>query len=186
MKELMDKKDMERYFQELNRRLAEKGEHGELIMCGGAALAYAYGLRDATFDIDGIYTSNVREVAREMQREMGLNIDWLNDGAKGFMTEQMPFAEVSRYSNLSVKSIEMEPLLAMKLASAREESSDMKDVVKLMRALKITKVDEMMDLVEHYIPKQYHLPKSEYFAIDCVKRYNEMYQRQKRCSKNVR
>lgn len=185
-KKLMTKENMEDYFKELNRRLKEKGEFGELIMCGGAALAYAYDLRDATYDIDGIYTSNIREAAKEMQRDMGLNMDWLNDGVKGFMTEKMPFSEVSSYSNLSIKSIEMEPLLAMKLSSARYDSKDMEDVIKIMKVLKVTKADEMMDLVERYIPKQFQLPKTKYFAIECVQMYNEIHKKQKKHKKCTR
>lgn len=56
-------------------------------MVGGAAMALAYDETRTTRDVDAVFESKVelRELAAEIGERHGLDEDWLNDAAKGFM-----------------------------------------------------------------------------------------------------
>lgn len=72
---------------ELSERLEAKGKSAEIFLVGGAAMALAYDQRRSTQDLDGAFapTAVVRAAAAEVALEHGLNLDWLNDAAKGFL-----------------------------------------------------------------------------------------------------
>lgn len=38
----MTKQDIEKYLNEVNKKLAERGKHGEIVMAGGASLTVVY------------------------------------------------------------------------------------------------------------------------------------------------
>ena len=74
------------------RRLAEllreRGVQGEVCLLGGAVMVLAFRARPATRDVDAIFepASLVRELSRRVAAEQDLPEDWLNNGAKGFMS----------------------------------------------------------------------------------------------------
>ena len=133
----MTKQDIEKYLNEVNKKLAERGKHGEIVMAGGASLTVVYNARNATHDIDALFrpSKEFREIISEIANENDLKDDWLNDGVKGFFTEKMNANLYKEYSNLSVYSIDAEGLLALKLTSARLDSKDMRDSITLTNLL---------------------------------------------------
>lgn len=164
----LNKDKIDELLLEVNQSLAEKGEHGYILIAGGAVLAAVYGARESTKDIDALFkpSAEMREIIASIAKKHGLNDDWLNDGLKGFMTPMMQ-TETSRYmelSNLSVETLNAEPLLAMKLSSARTDSQDMKDSLVLMKALNIKSLEECYSLLEKYIPPKHLTPKASVFT----------------------
>lgn len=106
---MLTKDQIKRYLQEMNDRLAEKDVEGEVVLCGGAMMALVYDARPSTKDVDALFapTSAIREVAKEIAEEHGLEDDWFNDAAKGFIdTNLMVFEDVMTFSHLRVSARE--------------------------------------------------------------------------------
>ena len=173
---MLTKEQIEQYLKEMDERLAAEGLTGEIVLCGGAVMAYVYDARPSTKDIDALFapTQALRKIAAEMAREHHLESDWFNDAAKGFIdTSKMKFVEVSRLGALVVKRPDDEAMLAMKLASAREDSKDAADAVFLIRRLGISNLDELYDIMERNIPAQRPTPVSGFFAEEMLNRANK-------------
>ena len=111
----LSKDDMLIYFEEINRRLAAEGKHGEITMTGGATMALVYNARNSTQDIDAIFQpkEDMRKIIKDVASDYELEGDWLNDGSKGFVTPQMNFQKVLTLSNLTVSSVDAEGMLAV-------------------------------------------------------------------------
>ena len=86
MDDMMTKEDIEQYLNEVNKKLAERGKHGEIIMAGGASLSVIINARNSTRDIDALFRTSkeFRKIISEIAYEHGLKDDWLNDGVKVF------------------------------------------------------------------------------------------------------
>ncbi len=84
---LLDREGIQTALIALDAELGRSGVRGELFVVGGAATALAYDARRATVDVDAAFlpASEVRQAARRVADELGLEPDWLNDGAKAFM-----------------------------------------------------------------------------------------------------
>lgn len=70
--------------------LQQHGESIELLAVGGAVMVLAYDARRATHDVDAVTLQPelarlVRGLAEQVAKELDWPVDWLNDGAKGFM-----------------------------------------------------------------------------------------------------
>lgn len=167
--------EIKQYLEIINEELKKSGEHGEIIICGGAVMTLVYNARSATKDIDAIFEPKdiFKDIIHKVSIEKGISSDWLNDGAKGFMSKEMTSSVFKEYSNLRVCSIDPEPLLAMKLASARIKSKDFQDAIYLMKKLHIKKEQQLYDIVEKYMAKNFLLPRVEYFIKKCYNEYNK-------------
>ena len=85
-------------------------------------MALAYDARRSTVDVDATFlpAAEVRQAARRVADELGLEPDWLNDGDKAFMPGNDPDQiAVFEGDNLSVAAASPRYLLAMKLLAAR-------------------------------------------------------------------
>lgn len=164
------------YLQEMNDRLAEKDVEGEVVLCGGAVMALVYDARPSTKDIDALFApaSAIREIAREMAEEHGLEDDWFNDAAKGFIdTRLMGFEDVMTFSHLRVRRPGDEEMLALKLASAREDSFDADDALFLMKLVGVKSLEQVYAIIERYIPSPRLTPMASFFAQEIFARYQE-------------
>lgn len=113
----------------------------------------------------------LREIAAKIAQRHGLEDDWFNDAAKGFIdTSRMSFEPVMDLSALRVMRPDDEGMLAMKLASAREDSMDASDAVFLIRRLGITDEDELLDMMERNVPPQRLTPMAGFFAKEMLRR----------------
>ena len=170
---MLNKKDILKYFEAINDRLYEQNKFGELIIAGGAAMTLIYNARESTQDIDAIFNpkDELRNIIRSVGIENGLDADWLNDGVKGFFTDKMTASLYKQYSNLTVRSVDPECLLAMKLTSARLDTNDMSDSLVLMNHLNFKDIDALYDVIEKYAHKNQLTAKAKYFTIMVHEKY---------------
>ena len=154
MKRKLTKKDILKYLEVLNTKLAERGKFGEIILCGGAALTLVYSARSSTHDIDAVFNpkEDMKEIIDEIARENNLNSQWLNDDVYMFIKEfkNLTSSKYTSFSNLTVSVLDAESLLAMKFVSARENTYDLSDAVILMKSLKIENVEQVYVLLKKY------------------------------------
>ncbi len=147
-------------FHRLSSRLASRGLIGEIHLLGGAVMMLAFQAREATKDVDAIFAParEIREAAADVAREMSLDPDWLNDGAKGFASSSGDYTDrtLPQYANLRVLTPAPEYMLAMKVMAARAaagtERGDKDDIRLLMKQLTLSSAEEVMDIVERYYP----------------------------------
>lgn len=171
---MLTKDQIKRYLQEMNDRLAEKDVEGEVVLCGGAVMALVYDARPSTKDVDALFapTSAIREVAKEIAEEHGLEDDWFNDAAKGFIdTNLMVFEDVMTFSHLRVRRPGDEEMLALKLASAREDSFDADDALFLMKLIEVESLEQVYEIIERHIPSPRLTPIASFFAQEIFAQY---------------
>lgn len=148
---MLTKSEIEQYFREINDRLADCDASGEIVICGGAVMALVYDARPSTKDVDGLFvpTEVIRKIVAEIAEEHDLESDWLNDAAKGFIdTSRMEFEDVLVLSNLRVRRPRDREMLALKLASAREDSLDTADALFLMNRVGPKTLEEVYEIIE--------------------------------------
>lgn len=170
---MLTKEQIEQYLAEMDKELAEAGLTGQIVLCGGAVMAYVYETRPSTKDVDALFapTREMRNIAARIAARHKLEEDWLNDAAKAFIdTSKMNFEMVTQMSALTIMRPDDEGMLAMKLASAREGSKDAEDAVFLIRRLGIVDEEEILDLMERNVPKQRLTPMAGFFAKEMLRR----------------
>lgn len=173
---MLTKNEIEKYLKEMDSELAKRGLTGEIVLCGGAVMAYVYDARPSTKDIDALFapTTELREIANDIANRHNLDEDWFNDAAKAYIdTSKMKFVKVLELDSLLVKRPEDKAMLAMKLASAREDSKDAEDAIFLIRKLGIKNETELLNIMEKNIPSQQLTPMSSFFAKEMLRRAGE-------------
>lgn len=157
---------------ELSTELASQGERAQLFVVGGAAMALAYDESRTTRDVDALFEpkGQVRELAARLGGRHGLDEDWLNDAAKGFM----PGADgaprtVYESESLLVQVPSPEYMLAMKLHASRGER-DLEDAAKLANISGITTPREGVELLGRMYPVSMLLPRHRYVVDDVMAR----------------
>lgn len=85
---MLTKSEISKLFFKLNEKLSASGINGEIGIVGDAVMCLVFNAREATKDIDGIFipTDQIRSMIKKIAKETGIREDWLNDGAKGYMT----------------------------------------------------------------------------------------------------
>jgi hypothetical protein len=158
------KEEIRQYLGELNEELRSMDVKGEICLYGGAVMALVYDARPDTKDVDAIFqpTQKIREAAARVGRAHGLKPDWLNDAVKGFLVPH-PQRILLDLSNLKVFVPEPDYLLAMKAMSARANTMDASDVVFLIDLLKMKSVNEVLNLIEKYYPREQIKPATQFF-----------------------
>jgi hypothetical protein len=159
-------------FRRLSGHLAESEVIGEIHLLGGAVMMLAFQAREATKDVDAIFapTKEIRVAAARVAEEMGLDSDWLNDGAKGFASAAGNYSDqvLPQYPNLRVLTPAPEYMLAMKVMAARTpagtDRGDKDDIRLLMTRLGLRDAETVMDLVEPYYPARQIFPRSRYLV----------------------
>ncbi len=143
--------------------LDERLEQSErIVLCGGMAVALAFGGKRQTFDLDVLgplpLSQHLRSKVVEVAKEVGADPEWLNDSAKGF-SDYLPIDWEARLipidlglKKLTIHSIGKPDLIMMKLRAARER--DLADI----ETMSITKEDAKiivtnLDRVEKFDPK---------------------------------
>lgn len=165
--------EIEKYLKEIDNRLKKNGKTGDIVLAGGAVMALVYGARQSTKDIDALFkpSSEMRKIINDIASDYKLPNDWLNDGVKGFFTENMNKQVYREYDNLTIYTLDAEAMLALKLTSARPMSKDQEDSIFLMHVLKIKDVEQLYNIVDKYIPKNRKTITSHYFILDTFEKY---------------
>lgn len=118
------------------RKLAGKNTPAELVLIGGASVLINYGFRNMTTDIDALIqaASAMKDAINRVGDRYDLPHGWLNED---FTNTDSYTPRLSRfsvyfktYSNIvTVRTMEAEYLVAMKLRSGRQYKSDLSDVL---------------------------------------------------------
>lgn len=121
------------------RRLNGKNMRAEIILVGGAAILANYGFRNMTTDIDAMIfaSSAMKDAINRVRDKYELPKDWLN---ADFMKTDSYSPKLVQYSVyyrtfsnvLTVRIVEAEYLIAMKLRSARKYKHDISDIAGIL------------------------------------------------------
>jgi hypothetical protein len=156
----------------LDRDLARQQVRGEVCLVGGAVMSLVYDARPATKDVDAWFvpTSELRKAAARVASEMNLPDDWLNDAAKGYLSERANFVSWRSLPNLEIRVADAQTMLAMKCLAARTDQ-DAADIRVLASELGLSSPAAIMDTVaEFYDPARVHvrtqLLLEEMFGVD--------------------
>jgi len=157
----------------LSQKLKSRGTVGELCILGGTVMMLAYRARVATKDVDALFqpAQLIRELAKEVAEEHTLSSNWLNDGAKGFVSarHETTAGELPQFSHLRLTMPVPEYMLAMKCMAARlgssaDEPSDIADITFLIRHLRLKTSGDVLDLVGRYYPANRIPVKTQYLV----------------------
>ena len=157
----------------LSDELGKRGVTGELCLFGGTVMVLAFTARLSTKDVDALFkpTPLIRDLARRIGEEQSLPADWLNDGVKGFISarHETTAGNLPQFPHLRLTMPVPEYLLAMKCMAARlggttGESSDVPDIVFLMRHLQLRSAKDVLDLVGLYYPANRIPVKTQYLV----------------------
>jgi hypothetical protein len=135
-------------------------------------MALAYDQERATRDVDALFAppGPVREAAMEVAAAVGLQPDWLNDAAKGFMPgpDESP-ATIFESEWLLVQVASVEYLLAMKLFASRDER-DLDDAAVLFNLAGYTTAAQGVDLLSRSYPAAWLAPRHRFILHDIAAR----------------
>ena len=182
----MEKEEILKNFELINEELKLINMHGEILITGGASMCLVFSARSATKDIDAIYEPKtiINGIAAKIALQKKMPESWLNDSVKGFMNAKAYEKKMSlkNYSNLKLYSVLPEYLLAMKLMSSRMESeTDIKDIIFLMKYLKIDTTKKANLVIESAFKTEHILPKTRYVIEECLE--NILEEKKKNASK---
>lgn len=169
---ILGSRQLHSLFEDLSDTLKQRGVAAQLFVVGGAAMALAYDSKRTTRDVDALFVPapEVRDAAIAIAERNGLEPDWLNDGAKGFMPEAHEGSRtVFESESLLVQVPPPEYLLAMKLRASRDER-DLADAARLFNFAKFTTAQDAIDLLTRTFPPALLLPKHKYIAEDVANR----------------
>lgn len=173
MKLALDSRRIRRLFEELDAELAKEGVQGEVYVVGGAVMCIVLGARDATQDVDALFrpSAQLRAAARRVARREGVDEAWLNDAAKGYLSnaaESVPFLQLA---NLTILTATPEYLLAMKCLAMRlgAEFHDLADVRYLLRHLNIDEYAVALKVIGKFYPIE-RFPQKTLYALEEVLR----------------
>jgi hypothetical protein len=164
------KEEILKYLEELSQEMGKENLKGEILIFGGAAMVLAFNSRPSTRDVDALFQpkSKIYELSKRIAERHQLSPDWLNDSVKGFInTNSFNYKLFLRYENLAIYVPDPEYLLAMKSISMRlgVESSDLEDIKFLVNYLKITKLEDIFNLIKKYYSKD-QIPLKTYYALE--------------------
>lgn len=157
----------------LSDELGKQGVTGELCLFGGTVMVLAFTARLSTKDVDALFqpTPLIRNLASRIAEEQHLPTDWLNDGVKGFVSarHETTADNLPQFPHLRLTMPVPEYLLAMKCMAARlggttGESSDLPDIVFLIRHLQLKSARDVLDLVGQYYPANRIPVKTQYLV----------------------
>lgn len=166
---VFSKKDITHLFELLNDELEKEDIKGELYLVGGAVMCIAFQSRPSTRDVDALFlpASEVRLAASRVASHAGIEIDWLNDAVKGYLSPNGEFDLFLEFDHLSVLIAQPEYLLAMKCLAMRigEEFHDEEDIRYLLRYLNIESYDKAVEVIFAYYPEK-QFPQKSLYALE--------------------
>jgi len=141
-----NKSGMDNYLKELAkeyRRMVGKNMPAEIVLVGGAAILANYGFRESTQDIDAIITaaSAMKDAITVVGDRYDLPSGWLNSDFIKTDSYSPKLIEFSCYYRtfanvVTVRTIEAEYLIAMKLRAGRQYKYDLSDVIGILAECK--------------------------------------------------
>jgi hypothetical protein len=157
----------------LSDELGRQSVTGELCLFGGTVMVLAFTARLSTKDVDALFQPSpmIRDLARRIGDEQQLPADWLNDGVKGYVSarHETTAGNLPQFPHLRLTMPVPEYLLAMKCMAARlggttGESSDVADIVLLIRRLQLKSAQAVLEIVGQYYPANRIPVKTQYLV----------------------
>ncbi|HEX7838823.1 MAG TPA: hypothetical protein VF469_15205 [Kofleriaceae bacterium] len=139
-----------------------EGESIEIIVVGGAVMAVYFQSRASTADVDAVFAPapETRRWAQAVADELDLPSDWLNDGAKVYLTVGSEGPVLHRSAGIVVRTVALAHLLALKLMAWRDDV-DVGDALRILQALEAepgtdcSNPGKLLELVDPYfVPSQ--------------------------------
>lgn len=162
---LLQKDDILRSLRKIEAQAKAAHVLVDVAIYGGAALALAFDLRQATRDVDAVVRSSpelLRQMVADIAEEEGWPANWLNDGVKGFLSAKEDLQLMDSFNasaeegGLRIYIPTPEYLFAMKCMAMRPEgvdgSHDISDIEALADIANIADVDAALTLVEAFYP----------------------------------
>lgn len=121
------------------RKQAGKKMPAELVLIGGASILINYGFRNMTTDIDALIQA--ASVMKDAINRVGdrydlprgwLNADFTNTGSYSTKLSQFSVYYKTYASIVTIRTVEAEYLIAMKLRSGRQYKSDLSDILGIL------------------------------------------------------
>lgn len=172
---MLDREAILAALRRLAELLQERGAEGEVCLLGGTVMVLAFRSRPSTRDVDAIFqpAALVRELSRRVAAERGLPDDWLNDGAKGFISarHETTIADLPQFEGLRLTVPTPEYMLAMKCMASRigagpDDPGDVADIRFLVRHLGLTSAEEARVILARYYPEERIPPRATYLLED--------------------
>lgn len=154
----LDRKMLEKAFNRLGELLARKKIMGELAVYGGTAVMLQLEYRENTADVDCIVSVGhgpVMDAAREVGRQLGIGMNWLNEDVSVFTSRKetvrdlIPFGGYPKNGrpHLNVVLAKPEYLVAMKVEALRRTTSrDVEDLTKLAKKLGLNSEEAIFNM----------------------------------------
>lgn len=146
--------DIQRAFAALSDELDRRSRRAEIVVVGGAALVLLFRARESTKDVDAYFVTPeaavLRAAAEAVSIRLDLPIDWLNDGAKGYLVGVTRGDLLYESRALEVRAASTAQLLAMKLAAWRD-AVDRGDAKLLLSAMPGS-ADDVWSAIKPFIP----------------------------------
>lgn len=144
-----------------------EGRSIDITVVGGAVMAVYFQSRASTADVDGIFAPapETRRWAQAVADELDLPDDWLNDGAKGYLTGESEGPVLHRSAGIVVRTVALAQLLALKLMAWRDDV-DFRDALRILQALgeqpgtDCSTPEKLSKLVEPYFVPSHRLKAS--------------------------
>ena len=121
------------------RKLVGKNMPAELILIGGASVLINYGFREMTTDVDALISaaSAMKDAINNVRDKYNLPNGWLNSdfvNTSSYSDKLYQFSVYYRtYSNIvTVRTVDAEYLIAMKLRSGRQYKRDLSDILGIL------------------------------------------------------
>lgn len=178
----LSKDDILRGLRKIDAKAKEGGVVIDLSIYGGAALALVFDLRLATRDVDAVVHGApgfLRRAAAEVAADEGWPTDWLNDGVKGFTSNNetmrlMEDFEATPAGGLRVYTPTPEYLFALKCMAMRPDgldgSHDISDIEALADIAGIADSAAALSLVEEFYPSSRIPPKVRFGVEEIMER----------------
>jgi hypothetical protein len=140
-------------------------------------MVLAFDARPSTKDVDAIFqpTGLVRDLAKAVAGEQALPEDWLNDAAKGFVSErhEVTAGDLPQFPGLRLVASTAEYMLALKCMAARIAAGpggadDVADIAFPVRHLGLRSPDQALDIVSRYYPAERIPPRTQYLLEDVL------------------
>ena len=147
----MNAGEMRSHLRELGSRLKAKGIQGEILLAGGAVMVLVVKSRDSSVDIDAVFVHagvEIRAIAAEMARDLGLAPSWINDHVKVFIGKKAPTVVLYRLPGLTVSMVSLEYMFYLKAWA--DDPKDFSDLRALARRLGLRNEAEAYRIVAKF------------------------------------
>lgn len=121
------------------KKISGKNVPAEITLIGGASVLANYGFRDSTNDIDAIISASsaMKQAINNVADEYNLPNNWLNSDFTKTSSYTPRLIEISKYrcclnNILTIRYVDEEYLVAMKLKSFRKYKNDISDIVGIL------------------------------------------------------